>query len=357
MSRTRMMLGIATALSLIGSHTFAGTVAELARLNAPAVVAIVSEKFNGSTVQGAGFVIDEHGIIVTNYHVIEGANAIHVHFDSGDIYDVKGIIAVDRLRDIAVVRVAAYGLAKVRLGNSDSVVVGDPVVAMGNPLGLVGTVTQGIVSAIRVREGAGYRLIQTDAAASPGNSGGPLLDAQGRVIGIVTLGIITGQNLNFAVPVNYARALLEGPQLSVASAISDTTEQNLGLNLPSRWKSVLGGPTWIVRHDGNHLYLEADFGPRLTAMGARKSGALQRIGSSWVGRVVGSHPCVLKDFLAAQTSTKLCDMDEAVDITEITDTRISGFFETFGEDDPDYDCARCKVRGPKHYVDFVWIPE
>jgi S1-C subfamily serine protease len=164
---------------------------------------------------GSGFVIDKTGHIVTNYHVVRNAGQVTVSFSNRDTVKAS-VVGTDPSTDIAVLRVdtAASALTPLRLGNSDAVRVGDPVVAIGNPFGLDRTVTSGIVSALQRLIQAPNRftidhVIQTDAPINPGNSGGPLLNARGQVIGVNTQ-IETGTGssasgnvgIGFAVPSN-----------------------------------------------------------------------------------------------------------------------------------------------------------
>jgi S1-C subfamily serine protease len=172
----------------------------------------------GSTTQaeralGSGFVIDRAGHIVTNYHVVRGAAAIQVSFSDNERYRAR-LVGSDPSTDIAVLKVdvPAAALKALPLGNSDAVHVGDQVIAIGNPFGLDRSVTAGIVSAVQRRIEAPNNLsiahvIQTDAALNHGNSGGPLLDAQGEVVGvnaqIETGGVSEGNvGIGFAIPIN-----------------------------------------------------------------------------------------------------------------------------------------------------------
>ena len=146
---------------------------------------------------GSGFVIDKAGHIVTNYHVIQGAKKVQVSF-SGQDEITATVVGKDPSTDVAVLKVDAHAraLTPLPLGDSDAVVVGDPVFAIGNPFGFTRTLTTGVVSAVQRQIEAPNSLpidhaIQTDAAINHGNSGGPLIDAQGRVIG-VTSQISTG---------------------------------------------------------------------------------------------------------------------------------------------------------------------
>jgi putative serine protease PepD len=167
----------------------------------------------GVSALGSGFVIDKTGHIVTNYHVVEGADEVTVSFSNRDTVKAE-IVGTDPSSDLAVLRVqtAASALTPLPLGNSDNVQVGDPVVAIGNPFGLDRTVTAGIVSALQRLITAPNQftidhVIQTDAPINHGNSGGPLISARGQVIGVNTQ-IETGDSatgnvgIGFSVPSN-----------------------------------------------------------------------------------------------------------------------------------------------------------
>ena len=168
---------------------------------------------------GSGFVIDKAGHVVTNYHVVEGAKSVDVSFSDNESKKAK-VVGVDPSTDIAVLQVDAHAraLTPLPLGNSDTVHVGDSVVAIGNPFGYDRTVTTGIVSALQrvIQAPNSYSIdhvIQTDAALNKGNSGGPLLDARGEVIGvnsqISTGGSGTSGNvgIGFAVPINTVKSV------------------------------------------------------------------------------------------------------------------------------------------------------
>jgi S1-C subfamily serine protease len=180
---------------------------ELAERVTQAVV-LIDVRTASDTRQGSGFLIDPSGIILTNYHVIRDARVARVKLASGDVYDHVSVLAQDERRDIAVIRIAAFEMPTLPLGNSDSVRIGTPVVLVGSPLGLDNTVSTGIVSGRR-QEPEGFQLLQITAPASPGSSGGAVLSASGEVIGIAVSQLPSGQNLNFAVPINYARGMLQ----------------------------------------------------------------------------------------------------------------------------------------------------
>ena len=187
----------------------------------PAVVSISVESvsrgmffdFNDENA-GTGVVIRPDGYIVTNYHVIQGARAIKVTLSNGDTYDAA-VIGYDRVTDLAALKIEAADLATVKMGDSDAIEVGDWVVALGNALALKGgpTVTLGIVSArgrtITTDRGELYGLIQTDAAINDGNSGGPLINLQGEVVGINTAMLRRAQGIGFAVGSATAQPIID----------------------------------------------------------------------------------------------------------------------------------------------------
>jgi serine protease Do len=168
--------------------------------------------------EGSGVIIDKidkdkEGFIVTNYHVVCQAGEVNVDLADGRVVPAK-IVGTDKLSDLAVLQIHADGLEAARWGDSDKLEVGDPVLAIGNPFGLVRTVTAGIISGKgrhNVMEDLNYQdFLQTDAAVNPGNSGGPLVDMQGRVVGINTA--IVGpayQGIGFAIPSNLAKEVCQ----------------------------------------------------------------------------------------------------------------------------------------------------
>lgn len=159
---------------------------------------------------GSGLVIDKQGHILTNYHVIEGASVIEVLFAKVKRKVTATVVGTDPKTDLALLKVKPTpDLTPLDLGDSDSLRVGDVVLAIGNPFGYAHTVTSGIISARGRVIGAGPYddFLQTDASIHPGNSGGPLLDARGRVIGIATAVSDEGPGIGFAIPVNLAKVI------------------------------------------------------------------------------------------------------------------------------------------------------
>jgi S1-C subfamily serine protease len=181
-------------------------------------IAMTYDFFYGAVPQqgmGSGFVIDGEGHILTNYHVVENARQLEVTTSDKKKYKAQ-IVGTDPIHDLAVIQIPEKSVTKAEIGDSKDLVVGQKVYAIGNPFGLSGTMTRGIISSIRSLKGQrGFidEAIQTDAAINPGNSGGPLLNARGQVIGINTM-ILTGgveqsAGIGFAIPINTAKAVLD----------------------------------------------------------------------------------------------------------------------------------------------------
>ena len=159
--------------------------------------------------QGSGFIIDEKGYVVTNAHIMKGAKAASVITYEGEIHGVN-MIGEDNTMDLALLKIEG-DFTKLELANSDNVQLGEKVIAIGNPLGLQFTVTEGIVSAVKRRGMNNLNAyIQTDAALNPGNSGGPLINKQGQAIGINNFKVGGGESLGFALESNYIRKSVNG---------------------------------------------------------------------------------------------------------------------------------------------------
>jgi S1-C subfamily serine protease len=198
--------------------------------------------------QGSGFILDKGGHVLTNYHVVEGASSrgIEVMLSNKRRYAAK-VVGVDKVHDLALLQIDAPNLEPVTLADSTSLAVGQKVYAIGNPFGLSGTMTRGIISSIRSiknQDGAPIEdAIQTDAAINPGNSGGPLLNSRGEVIGINTMiasnGADQSSGIGFAIPINTAKAVLadltrygrvKRPSLGIVSyAIGPDLASQMGL--------------------------------------------------------------------------------------------------------------------------------
>jgi S1-C subfamily serine protease len=212
--------------------------------------ALVFDFFYGNVPQqgqGSGFVLDKSGHILTNFHVVDGANrGIEVMLYNKRRYPAR-VVGVDKVHDLALLQIDAPDLQPVTLADSSQLNVGQKVYAIGNPFGLSGTMTRGIISSIRsIRNQDGAPIedaIQTDAAINPGNSGGPLLNSSGEVIGINTMiasnGADQSSGIGFAIPINTAKAVLadlirygrvKRPSLGIVSyAIGPDLASQMGL--------------------------------------------------------------------------------------------------------------------------------
>lgn len=211
----------ASAVFLTGSLSESLSIPEIAAMAAPTVVEITTEVLvtGQRTPQyvsegaGSGVILTEDGYIVTNNHVIEDAQKITVRLVSGDEYEAE-LIGTDEVTDVAILKIDASGLTPAALGDSSTLVVGNQVVAIGNPLGqLGGTVTDGIISALDrdiTLDDQTMSLLQTNAAINPGNSGGGLFDGSGNLIGIVVAKSSGSdvEGLGFAIPINDVKSVL-----------------------------------------------------------------------------------------------------------------------------------------------------
>jgi hypothetical protein len=183
---------------------------EIVKEQADAVVFIRVTAKDGERRLGTGVIVRRTGEILTNFHLMENAKTLTVKLRNEDVYDQVTVLETDPRRDIALIKVRGWNLPVVMLGNSDLIQVGERVVAIGNPKGLEQTVTDGLISAIR-DTGKGYKLFQVSVPISTGSSGGPLFNMAGEAIGITAAYLEGGQNLNFAIPINYGLALLRDP--------------------------------------------------------------------------------------------------------------------------------------------------
>jgi S1-C subfamily serine protease len=178
---------------------------EIVKRTKPAIVEIVAMDEKGSpTKLGTGFFVSSDGLVVTNFHVIDGAASLAAVNNNGAIFLFKSIVAHPADVDLAVLKFQAHDVSFLKLGESTEKVEGERVVVIGNPTGLTGTVSDGIISAFRENRS----MFQITAPLSPGSSGSPVLDDSGSVIGVATLISSEGQNLNFAIAVEKVSAAL-----------------------------------------------------------------------------------------------------------------------------------------------------
>jgi serine protease Do len=189
-----------------GSHLDVPAISQEA--NGKVVSIVMSDKDGHPIAQGSGFLVSKDGQVVTNYHVIKNGSSAVIKFPNGAFFAVEGVLASDKDRDVAVIKVHGNDFRMLALGDSDRLQVGEEVVAIGSPLSLESTVSNGIVSGIRTVEEEGGKFLQITAPISPGSSGGPLFNMAGKVVGITTSHLRNGENLNFAIPINDVKPML-----------------------------------------------------------------------------------------------------------------------------------------------------
>jgi hypothetical protein len=234
-------------LMLVGTSAVqAQTAQEIAKKAFQSTVLLVMEDANGQPKSlGSGFFVRE-GEIASNLHVVEGsARGYAKVVGQKTKFDIEGVTAVDAERDLVLLKVSSASTRFLAIGRSEDVQVGEPVYAVGNPQGLEGTFSQGIVSSIR--EVGTDRLLQITAPISPGSSGGPVLNTKGEVIGVSVATFRGGQNLNFAIPSSYLTALLSKPSRlqPLKAAAAQKTDKSLLADLGGRSSEGVIGTQFV----------------------------------------------------------------------------------------------------------------
>ena len=258
-------------LYLIASgYSSAQTPRDIAQTAFPSVVLLGMRGANGQLVSvGSGFFV-RSDVVATNLHVIEGATEGYARIVGQEVrYDIAGTVGIDTQRDLALLKIVAGKAPPMRLGDSREIAVGDEIYAIGNPLGLEGTFSQGIISGIRKLNSG--TMFQITAPISRGSSGGPVLNNRGEVIGVAVATFKGGQNLNFAIPASYLTALLRN--IKPVSPLSARRQRrkdrpreywgawiNSGLGIKGGWFLPTGGETDIIQTNGviygvDYLYI------------------------------------------------------------------------------------------------------
>ncbi len=205
----------------------AQTAHDIAKRAFASVVLLLMEDTSGQPVSlGSGFVVDQE-VVVSNLHVIEGASRGHVKLiGKAKRYEIEGLIGLDAKRDLALLRVPGLQASPLLIDENQQATVGDEIYAVGNPRGLEGTFSSGIISGIRELDAD--TLLQITAPISPGSSGGPILNKEGKVVGVAVATYTGGQNLNFAIPGTYVRSLI-ARRVPVAPLAARTTENQASI--------------------------------------------------------------------------------------------------------------------------------
>lgn len=224
----------ASSTGATGKKPAGKSVEDIASEITPSLVKVMQVGREGMDGLGAGFVISEDGLVATNKHVIGEARRIQVETSDGEKHDVTEVYASDVHLDLAIVRIDKKDLKPLQLGDSSKAKQGVEVVAMGNPEGLAFSVVEGVVSAVRKIDD--IPMIQLAMPIERGNSGGPLLDRRGRVLGLLTLKSLKKENLGFAMPVNDLKRLIDKP-----NPVPMNRWLTIGVLDHRAWKPVMGG--------------------------------------------------------------------------------------------------------------------
>ena len=229
----------------LGAQTVLNSVETTKKVSA-AVVRVYGQTEVGQ-VEGSGFLVSSDGKVVTSLHVIRGIRRGSVQLAGGDIFDSFTVRGVDERRDLAIIQISGFVLSAIELGDSNELQPGEPVLLVGSPRDLQGSITAGVISGVRELS-EGFKVIQTDAAANPGNSGGPLVNARAQVVGVLGFKLKDSSGLNFAVPINYVRRMLNNldATVSVASLVAGSTESKR-LSDVKKLAVLSFGPTQAAR--------------------------------------------------------------------------------------------------------------
>jgi hypothetical protein len=282
----------------------------IAKAAKEAIVTIVTANNDEPIALGSGFLVSSDGAIATNYHVIAAGNVAVVKFADGTVLPVDGVLAIDKIHDLAIIKVHGKAFQTLTLGNSDQIQVGEEVVAIGNPLGLELTVSNGILSGVRETKEEG-KFLQSTAPISHGSSGGPLFNMFGEVVGVNTLYLEGGASLNFAIPVNDVKRLLETQSANLqplpndsstgrvepAPSKPDAPKESLSNDAPSeedkRVAAILSSkePSYYIRAYQHSAYLIEYKGHQMLAT-CREALGWARSDSNGLGGPMTEHECM-----------------------------------------------------------------
>jgi V8-like Glu-specific endopeptidase len=345
-----------SVLTLVTSYSISQqNVADVVKKSSDAVVLIVISNSAGEeTTLGSGFLISADGEIVTNHHVIKDAHSAIVKLSNGAFFPVSGVLADDSDKDLAVIKVNGKNLPFLSLAEFDKVQVGDHVVAIGSPLGFEGTVSDGVVSALR--EDGNRKWIQTTTPVSHGNSGGPLLDMNNRVVGVITRGVPIGQNLNFAAPSNAVASLVVTAHQHAAplASVADKTESTLSNG--AVWTSMTSGRDYTLRQDSDYLYMDwINIQQQIKDAGGFGRAELKKESDGkWHGKNRTHFPCQYTRGLGvyARNYTNWCTLDDDIEIDLLSDKRIEGISLSWQK----FNCSKCEAKDEERKP-FTLIPK
>jgi Trypsin-like peptidase domain len=346
------------------------TAGNIYKMAGPSVVLVETYGEDGEVSgSGSGFLVSADGRILTNFHVIAHTKRATVKLANEDAYDAVHVLAVDKRKDIALLMIDAVNLPYLRLGRSETAQVGDRLYTLGTPLGfLQNTLSEGLLSGVRQMDG--YKLFQLSAPISPGSSGSPVFDAQGEVVGIVKATIEEGQNLNFAIPIDYAAGMMNARELQSLSSFYEPDEQKMKKatitptrasdeSFPTHWRSLESGTSKIIRRDGDRIYVETVLPDAKKNAGCFTLADLKGKGDFFSGTVRTGCVCQYTRGLGeyARTFTNRFALETTIEITKLSPTRIEGRTMVPPKDSK-LDCHKgTYTKPPNEWEEFVWIPE
>ncbi len=356
-----MLKYLATCLAAFAaSNGLAVDSAAVAKKVTPAVVLIKGVTSDGHEVTGSGFVVDASGEVVTNLHVVQDLKTVALKLPTGDIFDNVRVRAFDSRRDLAVLQIPGFKLPVLALGDSDDVQQGANVYLVGSPYQMEGSFSAGVVSAVRSLE-EGFKVIQTDASANPGNSGGPLVDESGRAIGVLSFKLRGSENLNFAIPINYVRGLVTTDRgLSLEQLRAEIRKApdvfKSADTFPTRWKSLVSGTSRLVRVEGDFVYVEVILTDQRRQAGDFTLGEFKKSGDKYVGTFRNRGTCSWNSAWDGSPRYNVCMSNGPAEITLLSPTRIEG--TALGAPaGAKFDCGKCSLSPSLIQQAFVWIPE
>jgi len=324
---------------------------ELYRRVLPSVLTVRADLTDGSVSQGSGFLALGENLAVTAWHVVKGARRVTVRFADKEEFEATGIVDKDESRDLALLRVRVAGRPILMIAPTPPA-VGSRVYAIGSPRGLEFSISDGLVSQIRQGD-SGTKFVQFSAPASPGSSGGPLVNIDGQIVGVVDAQFTDGQNLNLAVSSTYVQGFdrtlptQSWPVKETQTPIATTS------TFPRLWRSLSSGTTKAIRIDGDYLYIETELPNERKAAGNFVIAELKKNGSTYEGRTRSRLSC---SWDRLTQGTNVCSDDTAIEITLLTPSRIEGWAMAHPQGTA-FDCGRCRYSKPARKEVFTWIPQ
>jgi hypothetical protein len=291
-----------------------------------------------------------------------------VKLRNGDVYDSLSVIAFDARRDLIVLKISGFDLPTLPLGNSNEAKEGDPVAMISNPKGLEGSITQGIISAVREIGDLGLQGHSDYCRSLTGKQRRAILNATGELIGILSFKVVGGENLNFGIPVNYARGMLDSresfPLAQLQSRVAEVPVKAASqfqkanpADISGEWKSLTTGITRRVRLEEGHAYVERLVTEEQSKLGVFQLCDLRAREGKYEGTCRVQFATRWYDRWHYQWRTRVCQREIQMELTKYSPSRNEGRAEEkgLGEKWSDRDNSNCGERFPLKWEDFVWI--